>query len=100
MLDILWEILSLPFAVLWLAILGAVVGAIARFVLPGRDDMSLLATAIIGAIGSLLAGVIGALVGGNVHSTVLFIPRAGFFSSILGAIVALLLYRGYRNTSS
>lgn len=100
MFDILWEIITLPFALLWLAVLGAVVGVIARLILPGSDDLGFVTTMIIGAVGSLLAGIVGALVGGNVGSTVLFIPRAGFFSSILGAIVALLLYRGYRNTSS
>jgi uncharacterized membrane protein YeaQ/YmgE (transglycosylase-associated protein family) len=99
MFSLLWEIITLPFALLWLAILGGIVGAIARAILPGTDDLGVGHTVLLGAAGSLIAGIVGALIGGTVDNTVLFIPRGGFFSSILGALVALLIYRAYRNTA-
>ena len=45
-----------------LAVTGIVVGAIARFLLPGRDPMSILQTMLVGIAGAATAGLIAALV--------------------------------------
>lgn len=97
MFELLWDILTLPFTLLWLVIVGAVTGSLARLIVPGADDFGFWRTVLIGVGGSLMAGVIGALITGDVDDRLLFIPRGGFFTSILGAIVAVLLYRAYRN---
>lgn len=62
-------IIGLAFKVLWLALTGLVIGALARLVLPGRQDISLLATALVGIAASLLGGILADIfdVGGVVQ---------------------------------
>jgi uncharacterized membrane protein YeaQ/YmgE (transglycosylase-associated protein family) len=52
------SLVGLAFSLLWLALTGLVVGALARLVLPGRQDISMLATALIGIAASLLGGIL------------------------------------------
>jgi uncharacterized membrane protein YeaQ/YmgE (transglycosylase-associated protein family) len=74
--------------IVWL-IVGLVAGAIARFLVPGRDPMGWLGTLALGLIGSLIGGFLGDLfTTGNQD----FSP-AGLIGSIIGAIVALLVWR-------
>lgn len=93
----LWDILTFPFALLGFAITGAIVGVIARWIVPGADDLGVGRTVLLGMAGSVLAGVVGALLFGGAADQFVFLPRGGFLSSILGAIVALLVYRAARN---
>ncbi len=46
-----------------LAVIGGIIGAIARFVLPGRDDMSIGKTILYGIGGSILGGLLGRVLG-------------------------------------
>jgi uncharacterized membrane protein YeaQ/YmgE (transglycosylase-associated protein family) len=52
------SLIGLAFSLLWLALTGLVIGALGRLVLPGRQDISLLATALIGIAASLLGGIL------------------------------------------
>jgi uncharacterized membrane protein YeaQ/YmgE (transglycosylase-associated protein family) len=52
------SLIGLAFSLLWLAVTGLVIGALGRLVLPGRQDISLLATALIGIAASLLGGIL------------------------------------------
>jgi uncharacterized membrane protein YeaQ/YmgE (transglycosylase-associated protein family) len=72
----------------WL-VFGLVVGAIARFLMPGRQSMSWLATSLLGIAGSLVGGILSWLVFGTPEAT---INAAGWIMSILGAIVAMVVY--------
>jgi len=72
----------------WL-IVGLVAGAIARALLPGPDPMGVLGTLLLGLVGSVIGGLIGnLLVSGDQDLT-----PAGLIGSILGAVIALLVYR-------
>jgi uncharacterized membrane protein YeaQ/YmgE (transglycosylase-associated protein family) len=51
-------LVGLAFSLLWLALTGLVIGALGRLVLPGRQDISLLATALVGIAASLLGGIL------------------------------------------
>jgi len=51
-------LIGLAFSLLWLTVTGLVVGALGRLVLPGRQDVSLLATALVGIAASLLGGIL------------------------------------------
>jgi uncharacterized membrane protein YeaQ/YmgE (transglycosylase-associated protein family) len=51
-------LVGLAFSLLWLALTGLVIGALGRLVLPGRQNISLLATALIGIAASLLGGLL------------------------------------------
>lgn len=52
-------ILGLAFELIWLALTGLIIGALGRLVLPGRQEIGLLQTALIGIAASLLGGVLG-----------------------------------------
>jgi len=69
-------------------VFGLIVGALAKFVMPGRDPGGIIVTMLIGIAGALLGGFIGRAAG-------LYGPQesAGFLMSFLGAVILLLLYR-------
>jgi uncharacterized membrane protein YeaQ/YmgE (transglycosylase-associated protein family) len=73
----------------WLLI-GLVAGAVARLLVPGRDPMGLLGTLVLGLVGSLVGGWLGVLL---TDRTLDEFTAAGLLGSILGAIVALVIYR-------
>lgn len=78
---------------IWLLIVGLVAGLLARAIVPGNDSMGILATILLGVVGSFVGGFIGALFS---SSNVLDFNTSGFILSIVGAIVALLVYRQVR----
>jgi uncharacterized membrane protein YeaQ/YmgE (transglycosylase-associated protein family) len=52
------SLIGLAFSLFWLALTGLVIGALGRLVLPGRQEISLLATALVGIAASLLGGIL------------------------------------------
>jgi uncharacterized membrane protein YeaQ/YmgE (transglycosylase-associated protein family) len=73
------------------AIVGFVVGLIARAVLPGADHIGVIMTTVIGILGSFVGGFIGSLIKKPVEGA-RFHP-AGFLMSIMGAVVLLIILR-------
>ncbi|MBL7495183.1 GlsB/YeaQ/YmgE family stress response membrane protein [Frankia sp. CNm7] len=73
-------------------VLGLVAGAVARFLVPGRDPMGIGATLVLGLVGSFIGGFLGYLVFGKDLSEGALQP-SGIIGSIIGAIAALLIYR-------
>ena len=71
----------------YLALVGLVVGAVARFVLPGEQKMGWLMTGLLGIAGSLVAGFIGQALGWYQPG-----QGAGWIASVLGAVALLFLY--------
>ena len=70
-------------------IMGLIAGFIARALVPGPDPMGWVGTIVLGVIGSFIGGTIAALVfGGSLE-----LSAAGLIGSILGAILALLIWR-------
>ena len=85
------------FTVIASIVSGIIIGALAKFVMPGRDPGGLVVTMLLGIAGALLGGFLGRSVGfyGPDQS-------AGWLMSIFGAVVLLALYRmfvGRRATS-
>jgi uncharacterized membrane protein YeaQ/YmgE (transglycosylase-associated protein family) len=76
-------------SILGLIIVGLIAGAIARFVVPGPDPMGWIGTIVLGIVGSFVGGFLANLIFGG---TVALSP-AGWIGSILGAIIALLVWR-------
>ena len=76
------------FNIIWIMIVGLIVGALAKLIMPGRDPGGILVTMLLGIAGSLIGGLFGRLLG-------LYGPGqgAGFIVSTLGAILLLALYR-------
>ena len=52
------SLIGLAFSLLWLTLTGLIIGALGRLVLPGRQDIGLLATALVGIAASLLGGIL------------------------------------------
>jgi uncharacterized membrane protein YeaQ/YmgE (transglycosylase-associated protein family) len=78
------SIIGLAFSLFWLALTGLIIGALGRLVLPGRHDISLLATVLIGIGASLLGGVLA-----NVFDVGWFIQ---FLVAVVLAAVGVTLF--------
>jgi uncharacterized membrane protein YeaQ/YmgE (transglycosylase-associated protein family) len=76
--------------IIWSIILGFIVGLIARAIVPGTQHMGFILTAILGIVGSLVGGLIGRLISRPPEGSK-FHP-AGFFLSLLGAVVLLVIW--------
>ena len=74
--------------IVWLLV-GLVAGALARLLVPGKDPMGWVGTLVLGLVGSLIGGFIGGLFAGGDQD----LNPAGLLGSVLGAVVALLVYR-------
>ncbi|HUF94697.1 MAG TPA: GlsB/YeaQ/YmgE family stress response membrane protein [Acidimicrobiia bacterium] len=79
---------------IWLLI-GLIAGALARFLVPGEDPMGFFGTMFLGLIGSLVGGFLGNLVSDGE----LDVTAAGLVGSVIGAVIALLVYRSVRTRS-
>ena len=75
-----------------LLIVGLIAGAVARFVVPGRDPIGCLGTIVLGLVGSFLGGFIWNLIQYHRFAPHKFHP-VGIIGSILGAIVVLIIVR-------
>jgi uncharacterized membrane protein YeaQ/YmgE (transglycosylase-associated protein family) len=75
-----------------LLIVGFIVGAIARLLMPGRDPLGILGTIVLGVAGSFMGGFLQNLVEFHTFSVTSF-HRVGLIGSVIGAWVLLLLLR-------
>ena len=73
---------------IWVAIIGLVVGALAKFIMPGKDPGGIIVTILLGIAGSFVGTFIGQALG-FYHEG----QAAGFIMSLIGAIILLVLYR-------
>lgn len=73
---------------IWMLIIGLIVGAIAKFLMPGRDPGGFIVTILIGIVGALIAGFLGRALGWYGEG-----EPAGFIASVVGAILLLVVYR-------
>ena len=71
----------------WMVIVGFFVGLVARALLPGDQKVGLILTAVLGIVGSLVAGFLGQSIGWYQAG-----EGAGFIGSVVGAIVVLFIY--------
>jgi uncharacterized membrane protein YeaQ/YmgE (transglycosylase-associated protein family) len=81
--------------ILWEAIIGLIIGAVAKFIMPGKDPGGIFITMLIGVAGSLLATFLGSHLGLYRDG-----QSAGFIMSVLGAILLLAIYRMIKGKSA
>lgn len=79
------------FSLLWTALIGLVVGALAKLIMPGKDPGGILITMVIGIAGSFLGTFLGRMVGHYQEG-----QSAGFIMSLIGAILLLAIYHFIR----
>jgi|RhiMetdeSRZDD1v2_1073273.scaffolds.fasta_scaffold324401_3 uncharacterized membrane protein YeaQ/YmgE (transglycosylase-associated protein family) len=77
-------------AILVLLVIGLIAGAVARFLVPGRDNLGLVGTMVLGVIGSFVGGLLAVAL---TERTMDDFGAAGLLGSIIGAVIALLVYR-------
>jgi uncharacterized membrane protein YeaQ/YmgE (transglycosylase-associated protein family) len=75
-------------------IVGLIVGALARFIMPGEQKMGWIMTILLGVAGSLLAGFIGQALGWYQAG-----EGAGWIASVVGALVLLFVFGKLRSGS-
>lgn len=78
-------------ALILFLVFGLVVGFIARAIMPGTQRMGMLATMLLGIVGSFIGGFIGAVL---TDSRVLDFNTAGMIGSVIGALIALAVAGG------
>jgi len=73
-------------------VVGIIAGFLARLLVPGRDPMGFWATVLLGVVGSFIGGFLGYVIFGHDLDDGA-IQASGIFGSIVGAVIALLIYR-------
>ena len=79
---------------LWTIIVGLIVGAIARFIMPGEQKMGWILTGLLGIGGSLAAGYVGQALGMYAIG-----ETAGWIASVVGALVLLFVVQKLRGST-
>ena len=78
--------------IIWMIILGLIVGFIARLIVPGKQKMGLIATAVLGIVGGWVGGTLGSLVF-YPHQFDLTPPiKHSFLGALVGAVILLVVY--------
>ena len=77
--------------VIWTLVVGLIVGALARLLVPGQEHLGFLMTSVLGVVGSFVGGFIGSVVSRPVEGS--FFHPAGFVLSVIGAIIVLVLWQ-------
>jgi uncharacterized membrane protein YeaQ/YmgE (transglycosylase-associated protein family) len=75
-----------------LIVIGLIAGAIARLLIPGRQDIGIAGTILLGIIGSFIGGFLGYLIFHKDGSEGFFQP-SGIIGSIIGSVIALLIWQ-------
>jgi uncharacterized membrane protein YeaQ/YmgE (transglycosylase-associated protein family) len=85
--------------IIGIIVIGLIAGALARLIVPGRQNISILMTIVLGIIGSFVGGFLGYLI---FHKDAQngFLQPSGIIGSVIGAIIVLLVYSRVGNRSS
>jgi uncharacterized membrane protein YeaQ/YmgE (transglycosylase-associated protein family) len=76
--------------IVWLAVIGLIAGALARLLVPGRQNIGILATIVIGIVGSFVGGFLGYVLFHHDAQNGAIQP-SGIIGSVIGAVIVLLL---------
>ncbi len=80
---------------IWMALMGLVIGAVAKLITPGKDPGGILITMLLGIVGSLLGGWISGKLGWSNQGGFTW-----FAMAVVGAVILLAIYRLFkRNTA-
>ena len=82
-------------SLIWTLIIGLIAGALAKFIMPGKDPGGMIITIVLGVAGSFLATFAGQAVGWYSAGT-----STGLIGSTLGAILLLALYRMFKSSNA
>ena len=77
--------------ILWTILIGLVVGALAKFIMPGKDPGGIIITILIGIAGSFIFTYLGRFLGLYQEG-----ETAGFIGAVIGAIILLAIFRMFK----
>lgn len=80
---------------LWVVLIGLIVGALAKLLMPGKDPGGFIVTILLGIAGSVVGTLIGRGVGWYQEG-----QSAGFIVSLLGALLILAVYHFFRRRTA
>ena len=72
---------------LWVVLIGLVVGALAKLIMPGKDPSGFIVTTLLGIAGAVVATWLGRAIGWYQEG-----ESAGFIMSLVGAVLLLAIY--------
>jgi uncharacterized membrane protein YeaQ/YmgE (transglycosylase-associated protein family) len=78
---------------LWTLIIGLIVGAVAKFIMPGKDPGGFIITVLLGIAGSFVGSFLGRTLGFYSEG-----QTAGFLMSVVGAVILLAIYRMFKKS--
>jgi uncharacterized membrane protein YeaQ/YmgE (transglycosylase-associated protein family) len=78
-------------SLLWTALIGLIVGAIAKLIMPGKEPGGMFITMLIGIAGSFIGTFLGRLIGHYQPG-----ETAGFIMSLIGACILLGIYNFFK----
>jgi uncharacterized membrane protein YeaQ/YmgE (transglycosylase-associated protein family) len=78
--------------IITLIIVGLIAGALARLLVPGRDPIGIGGTILLGIVGSFIGGFLGYVLF-HKDGQDGFLQPSGLFGSVIGSVIALLIYR-------
>jgi uncharacterized membrane protein YeaQ/YmgE (transglycosylase-associated protein family) len=81
--------------IIWTILVGLVAGVIAKWIHPGKENMGLIMTSLLGIGGAMFAGFVGQFLGWYRAG-----QGAGFIGSVIGAVALLWIYGKLRNNKS
>jgi uncharacterized membrane protein YeaQ/YmgE (transglycosylase-associated protein family) len=82
-------------SILWTLLIGLVIGAVAKFLMPGKDPGGIIITMLLGVAGSFVATYLGKALGLYRDGS-----TAGFIMSVIGAMILLFIYRFFKGRST
>jgi len=80
---------------IWLILIGLVIGAVAKLIMPGKDPGGFIVTILLGIAGSIVATWLGRAIGWYQEG-----QSAGFIMSVVGAILLLAIYHFIRKRTA
>lgn len=77
--------------IVWTILIGLVAGAVAKFIMPGKDPGGIIITILLGIAGSVVFTYLGKFLGLYQEG-----ETAGFIGAVIGAIILLAIYRMFK----
>ena len=86
--------------IIWMIILGLIVGLVARLIVPGRQPLGVIATALLGIVGAYVGGTLGSVVFAPHQFTITPPIKHSFLGALVGAVILLLIYQLVRTRTT
>ena len=84
------------FQILGLIVVGAIIGVLARLIVPGKQRLSMLATVLLGVAGAVIGGLLASLVG---LGSITELNVVGFVLAVVAAVLLIGVAEGISGRS-